>query len=283
MDRHRNAIHTDLDLLNRLKPLSFLSADALGELASSLHPANFRKHDVIFTEAELNADLHILLTGVAKITGLNRCGQRVTVAFLAPGPFPEFLSTPDSRWHFRCEARVDCRVGSLGRDQFDVITKAVPQSALRTFHENNLMQWYRWSLGFLGLDFRERLLFTLVQLSSSFGVVESRGTLLLFPFSHKDLAELMGASRPRVTEHLAELVRERLIIRQNHQLVVCVDKIANSTPVPMFRTNDSSPKPSVQPLYGPRSLAGTASRKPLIRQPSPSSGYRPVSSSYRYA
>jgi hypothetical protein len=33
-------------------------------------------------------------------------------------------------------------------------------------------------------------------------------------FSHQDIAELVAASRPRVTEHLAQLEREHLIIRQ---------------------------------------------------------------------
>ncbi len=67
---------------------------------------------------------------------------------------------------------------------------------------------------FLGLDVRERLVFTLFQLCSTFGVIESRGTLLPVSLSHKDLADLVGASRPRVGEHLAELEREHLLIRQ---------------------------------------------------------------------
>ena len=39
-------------------------------------------------------------------------------------------------------------------------------------------------------------------------------------FSHQDFADLVGASRPRVTEHLAQLEREHLIIRQGRQLIV---------------------------------------------------------------
>jgi CRP-like cAMP-binding protein len=289
VDRHRNASRTDLDLLNRLKPLSFLSAVELRELAGALHAANFRKGELIFGEEALAAGIHILLTGVAKITCLNRCGERVTVALLAPGPIPEFLSSPVSLWHFRCEAYSDCRVGRLGWDQFDLITRAAPQSALRTFHDNNLMQWYRWSLSFLGLDLRERLVFTLRQLCSNFGVVESRGTLLRVAVSHKDLADLVGASRPRVTEHLAELEREHLLIRQGRQLIVCLDKIENSTSVAPPDMNGSSARASGRPhfpkegqLYGPYSLAAAASVKPRIRQPSASPVSRPVNNPYRY-
>src|SRR5579872_2299617 len=205
MERHQNAIHSDFDLLNRSKSLSFLSPVELRELASNLRSENFSRGEVIFSEEALATGVHFLLRGVAKITCLNRSAGRVTVALLAPGPIPEFLSSPISQWHFRCEAYSDCRVGRIGWDQFDIITKAVSQSALRTFHENNLMQWYRWSLCFLGLDLGERLVFTLRQLCSNFGVAESRGTLLRIAVSHKDLADLVGATRPRVTEHLAEL------------------------------------------------------------------------------
>jgi len=239
VELQKSAIHTDLDLLNRLKSLSFLSAVEMRELANSLHSTNFRKGDIIFREETLTAGVHILLAGVAKITYLNSRGERMIITLLAPGPIPEFLSSPVTRWHFRCEAYRDSRVGYVGWDQFDAITKAASPSALRTFHENNLMQWYRWSLSFLGLDVRARLLFTLRQLGSNFGVMESRGSLLRIVLSHKDLADLVGASRPRVTEHLAELEREHLIVRQGRQLIVCLDKLDNSAGALLSDTRDS--------------------------------------------
>jgi len=289
MDRQKYAGPTDLDSLNRLKPFSCLPADALRELASGLNSANFQRSEVILAEEALATGVHILLKGVAKITCLNPCGQRVTVALLAPGPIPEFLSLPVSRWHFRCEAYSDCRVGSLGWDQFDLITRAVPQSALRRFHENNLMQWYLWSLSFLGLSIRERLVFTLLQLCSNFGVIESRGTLLLISLSHRDLADLVGASRPRVTEHLAELEREHLLIRQGRQFIVRVDKLGNSTG---FRAPDADSSfananaqshfPKEGQVYGPRSLAA-ASVRPRIGEPYASPMSRPVKNSMAMA
>jgi len=266
MDRQKIAIPTDLDLLKKLKSLSFLSAVELGELARNLHSVNFYRGEVIFSEEALAEGVHLLLAGVAKITCLNRSNERVTVALLAPGPLPEFLSSPVSQWHFRCEAYRDCRVARIGWDQFDLITKGTSHAALRMFHENNLAQWYRWSLNFLGLDLRERLLFTLGQLCSIFGVEESRGTLLRIVVSQKDLADLVGASRPRVTEHLAELEREHLLIRQGRQLIVCLDKIKNSqhAPVPdangfLARTGAPTHFPNTGQRYNPHAMPGVAS------------------------
>ena len=121
-------------------------------------------------------------------------------------------------------------MGSLGWNDFDGITAHSSESASKKFHENDLQQWYRLllrSCGFLNLDLHERIAITLLELSSDFGIKESRGTLLR-AFSHRDIAELVGASRPRVTEHLAQLEREHLVIRQGRQLIVCVDKIGHS-------------------------------------------------------
>ena len=194
--------------------MSWLSASELRLLAAALAPANFKRPQVIFREAALASEAHILLKGIARITCQNARSERVTIALLAPGPIPEFPSLPLSRFDFRCEAYNDCRVGSLSWNDFNGITCGQPESAFQKFHENDLQQWYRLLLrssGFLNLGLHERVAITLLELSSDFGIKESRGMLLRASFSHQDIADLVGASRPRVTEHLAQLEREQLV------------------------------------------------------------------------
>jgi CRP-like cAMP-binding protein len=94
-----------------------------------------------------------------------------------------------------------------------------------------LQQWYRLLLrssSFLNLALHERIALTLLELSSEFGIEESRGTLLRVAFSHKDIAELVGASRPRVTEHMARLERDRFVVRDGRRLFVQVAKLSDS-------------------------------------------------------
>ena len=263
MDRRKNAAPADFDFINQLKSLSFLSPVALQDLASQLDSKDFRRGAPILHEEDLAAGVHILLRGVAKITCLNPAGRRVAIALVAPGPIPQFVSLPVDRWHFRCEAHSDCRVGSVSWDQFDLITRDASRSDLRKFHENNLMQWYRFFGG--SLDLRERLLLTLLQLCSIFGVQESRGMLLRVFLSHKDLAGLVGASRPRVTEHLEEFEREHIIIRQGRQMIVRPEKLESSLGLPRPERNESFSKagaqshfPHLSQLYGHSSPAATA-------------------------
>jgi len=219
---------TDLDKLNRFKSLSWLSGLERGLLAQALTTANFKRPQVIFREAALASEAHILLTGIARVTCQNTRSERVTIALLAPGPIPEFPALSVSRFDFRCEAYNDCRVGSLSWDHFNGITAHSSESAFKKFHENGLQQWYRLLLrsgSFLNLGLHERIAITLLELSTDFGTKESRGVLLRAAVSHQDIADLVGATRPRVTEHLAQLEREHVLIRQGRQLIVCVDKI----------------------------------------------------------
>jgi Crp-like helix-turn-helix domain len=57
---------------------------------------------------------------------------------------------------------------------------------------------------------------------------EARGTLLTVSISQKDIAGIVGASRPRVTEHLGQMERDHLLFRQGRQFIVSAGKLSNS-------------------------------------------------------
>ncbi|MGZ6211868.1 MAG: Crp/Fnr family transcriptional regulator [Candidatus Binataceae bacterium] len=228
MNGTRNQPDSDFEKLTRLKALSWLSASELGSLAGKLALANFKRPQIILRAAALATDAHILLKGIARITCQSARGERVTIALLPPGPIPEFPSLPFNRFDLRCEAYNDCRVGTVGWTDFNGITLHHSELAQKKFHQNDLQQWYRLLLrssSFLSLGLHERITITLLELASDFGIKESRGMLLGASFSHQDLADLVGASRPRVTEHLAQLEREHMVIRQGRHLIVRVGEI----------------------------------------------------------
>ena len=217
---------TDLDRLGRIKGLSWLSRQELSRLFALLKLDTFKRHELIVGEDALAAEAHILLTGAANITCLNARGERATMALIPPGPIPEFPVLPKTRWNFQCEAYLECRVGRLGWDQFAAISTDAAHLAFRKFHENNLKQLYRLLVrgpSFLNLDLHERIELTLLELCSDFGVEESRGILLRLAVSHRQIANLVAASRPRVSEHLTKLENEGLVLRQGRRLVVRAD------------------------------------------------------------
>jgi CRP-like cAMP-binding protein len=226
-----NGSTSDLNLLRDVKDLSWLSAAEMTNLVDGLAMGNFKRHEVILGDARLVTEAYILLSGVANISCLNAKSERVIVALIPPGPIPDFPFQPDNRWHFQCEAYSNCRLGSLSWEQFSIITTAASRSAFAQFHQSNLTHWYRLLMrgsSLLSLGLHERLGMTLLELCSDFGIEDSRGILLRIAFSHKDLASLVGASRPRVTEHLAQLEHEHLVFRQGRQLIVNVGLLESS-------------------------------------------------------
>jgi CRP-like cAMP-binding protein len=74
---------------------------------------------------------------------------------------------------------------------------------------------------------QERLALALLELSEDFGVSDSDGVRLNLLTRQSDLAELVGASRPRITEHLSQFEQNRLIARKDRILIVQRDRIQN--------------------------------------------------------
>ena len=231
MNEVRNTRDADLNRLTRLKTLSWLTSPELGQLAGSLVCVDFKPSQIILRQSAPASQAHILLRGIARVTCQNVRSQRITMALLPPGIIPQFPSLSPNRYDFRCEAYNECRIGSVDWIDFNRITVHHSETAINRSHARDLQQWYRLLLrnsGFLSLGLHERIAITLLELSNDFGIEESRGSLLSVSFSHQDIAELVGASRPRVTEHLAEFERAHQIIRQGRQLIVCVDEIHRS-------------------------------------------------------
>jgi hypothetical protein len=84
---------------------------------------------------------------------------------LAPGPIPELPSLPVGGFDFQCEAYNDCRVGSATWANLGRVLPNSSELALKTFHENDLKQWYRLlmrSSSFLNLGLHERIGLTLL-------------------------------------------------------------------------------------------------------------------------
>jgi CRP-like cAMP-binding protein len=231
----RNPRETDLDRLTRLNAFSWLSASELGLLSGALVPANFKKDQLIRPEMVLGSEVHVLLSGLARITCQNARPERVTIALLAPGPIPEFPAPPLSRFAFQCEAYKDSRVGSVSRKNLERITGHNAQLMFTKLNESYLRQCYclmTRSASFLNLELHDRVALSLLELCSEFGIDDSRGTLLREPFSQHDIADLVGGSRPRITEHLAQLEHDGFVVRDGRRLIVRVEELRKSIAAP---------------------------------------------------
>jgi hypothetical protein len=215
--------------LQGLKNISWLTARQLKKIAGALSVNQTEKRGQIFDEKDSSDCCHVLLSGVARITCRNRKGRRAVVVMLAPGMIPSFpLPVVGISYNFRCEAVTNCQVGTIDWGVFVGICLGIGSADFKRLAANYVGRWDLVQLrcsNFMGCSLAERLALILLELSETFGIRSAVGTQLTVAARHKDLAELAGASRPRVSEHLMEFERKQLIIRRKRQLIVKRDRL----------------------------------------------------------
>jgi len=211
--------------LKALANISWLTTAQLEKLASALTLTGHRKRGTIFTDKSSSESAYILLSGVARITCDNRKGRRKMVILLSPGLIPAFpTAVAGVTYDFRCEAVTSCQVGTIELNDFVKICLGVESALFQQMAASFLGRWDRVHLrcaNLIRFTLEERLALILLDLTENFGVPNGDGGMrLTVPVSHRDLAELIGVTRPRVTEHLTEFTQKHLISLQNRRLVV---------------------------------------------------------------
>jgi CRP-like cAMP-binding protein len=221
-----NPKFTDLQLLGRLKGLSWLSSAQLKRLDDSMSARNVKHEGIIFEErGALSLDTHILLSGTAELSYLQGRRSRV-VAILSPNVMFRVPLMPRGIDHnFQWTALSDCRVAELSTEHFINITLGIlPADFARVADNGNGRLGYMLGRypSFLGLGLLERVAVALLELAFEFGVQDTRGVLLRITVTQKQLGDLVGASRAKVGQVLIDLERRKVVIREGRQLAVIV-------------------------------------------------------------
>jgi CRP-like cAMP-binding protein len=215
--------------LRGLKNISWLNTRQLDKLYNALTISIVEKRGIIFDDKHTPNAAYILLSGVARISCRNRKGQRTLVIMVAPGMVPGFPPpVPGISYNFRCEAVTVCRIGAIELETFIEISLGVASADFRRLAASYLGRWDLVQLrcaNFMSCTLEERLALILLELCENFGAPDPKGVRLTLPARHRDLAELVGASRPRITEHLIMFERKHLISRNRRQLVVNRDRV----------------------------------------------------------
>jgi CRP/FNR family transcriptional regulator, cyclic AMP receptor protein len=216
--------------LRALRNISWLTPRRLNKLADALTVRLVKKGGIIFDEKHSAESAYVLLSGVARITCLNRKGARTLVIMVAPGMIPGVPpAVTGIRYDFRCEAVTDCQIGTVGLETFIEIALGIAAADFKRMAENYCGRWDLVQLrcsNFMACTLEERVALILLELCENFGTRDQHGVRLTVPAKHKDLAELVGASRPRVTEYLSSFERKRLIARDKRQLIIRRDQLA---------------------------------------------------------
>jgi CRP-like cAMP-binding protein len=212
--------------LRDLKNISWLTACQLDKLSNAMTISMVEKPGIIFDEKHSPHSAYILLAGVARITCRNRKGQRTLVLMVGPGMIPCFPpQVPGISYNFRCEAVTVCRIGTIELESLVEISLGISSEGFKRMAASYLGRWDLVQLrcaNFMSCTLEERLALVLLELSEDFGVPDGngKGVRLTLPARHRDLAELVGASRPRITERMIWFEQKHFVSRDKRQLIV---------------------------------------------------------------
>lgn len=91
-----------------------------------------------------------------------------------------------------------------------------------------------WSLlvrrsHFLDQSLEERIAVALLDLADKFGLPDTRGTLINVRFGHRNIAELVNGSRPKVSAYLRRFALQGALIQEERGIIVVPDKLFSRT------------------------------------------------------
>ncbi len=200
--------------------------DTVDALLAGATVRQFPRGAAIYPQGTHRNSIFLLLAGEVSVSVLLRNGQRVLCAFYRPGTLFGFplVEGERPRWS-AADAFTPATVAVVSRREFERILAELPPALLIRFFNRVLERQARFAMRLVhcaALDLQGRLALTLLDLSKAFGVVETDGTRVRLPLTHDHLAEMVGASRERISKSMAALKARRLI-RYARQAITVID------------------------------------------------------------
>jgi CRP-like cAMP-binding protein len=186
----------------------------------------FARGTSVYPQGTHRGSLFIVLEGVVSVSVVLPNGQRILCAFNQPGALFGFpiVEGERPRWS-AADAFTAATVALVPRRDVERVLAAVPASVMLRFFNRVLERQARFAMRLVhcvALDLRGRLALTLVDLAATFGVREGGAVRVQLPITHENLAEMVGASRERVSRAMAALMSDGLI-KYARQAVTVLD------------------------------------------------------------
>ncbi|HZO83377.1 MAG TPA: Crp/Fnr family transcriptional regulator [Candidatus Binataceae bacterium] len=212
-------------MIRQIPRLRDLPAATLDTLGRELEFRIIAPRQVLFFENEITYDVYIVLSGLATMTYLDARARRVLLEVLGPGDLVgdlPFMPEP-LRGRLRCDALHECAMGKIDCRRLVEILFGMPFERLAHASAFLFGAWpERLARAALvrGWPLRERLLGTISYVARRFGVQDETGSIVNLPLTHADLADLVGASRPKVSHHMRLLEKQGLLVHERHRIIL---------------------------------------------------------------
>jgi CRP-like cAMP-binding protein len=213
------------DLIKRIPAFGLIPQDTVDALERDFELRALTSHEILFFEKEISYDVYLVMRGLATVTYVDSTGRRILLEVLGPGDWVgdlPFMPEP-LRGRLRCDALHECAVGRIDLRRVIEILFGMP---FERFANGAAFLFGAWPGRFAhaalvrGWPLRERLLNILNYLAIRFGVQNDLGSIVNLPLTHSDLADLVSASRPKVSHHMRLLEKEGLVVHERHRITL---------------------------------------------------------------
>lgn len=197
---------------------------ALRELASVALCHDYPKNNILFYQGDPAGAVFLVISGQVKITLNNEEGKEVILAIARPGALFGLIPALDGGPQPATAITVGpSRLAKFAGD--DLIAWMEKQRAIHKALLRDLGEQVRQAYQKIGehalLGVKERLLYTLLDLAESEGILEPGGRAIVFTRpTHLELAHRIGSSREVVSRLLKELLEGELLTAEGRVIRV---------------------------------------------------------------
>src|ERR1700687_4931674 len=221
---HKLEFAADAKVRARITTDSGLDRPAVDALLAAATVRDFNRGAAIYPQGTHRGLVFIVLSGEVSLSVVLPNGQRILCALNQPGAIFGFpiVETERPRWS-AAEAFTAATVALVPRREFERVISALPPAVVMRFFNKVLERQARFAMRLVhcvALDFRGRLALTLSDLATTFGVAARTGVRVDLPITHENLAEMVGASRERISKAMAALRADTLITYTRQSVTV---------------------------------------------------------------
>jgi CRP-like cAMP-binding protein len=197
------------------------TVDALCAAATVRH---FTRGASIYPQGTHRGSIFIVLAGEVSVSVVLPNGQRILCVLYQPGTMFGFPIVEGERPRLSAaDAFTAATIAVVPRREFERVLGGLPQATVVRFFNKVLERQARFAMRLVhcaALDLRGRLALTLSDLAQTFGVQEGNGVRISVPITHENLADMVGASRERVSKAMAALLADGLITYSRQAVTV---------------------------------------------------------------
>ncbi|VAV82222.1 hypothetical protein MNBD_DELTA01-823 [hydrothermal vent metagenome] len=206
---------------------SGLPREDVERMATMMTPRNIKKKGLVYSEGDRADQLYILKEGRIKISRLGEDGKELTMDIIEPGDiFGELTLAGETQRETNAQALEDSFICTISRENFEAFLAMRPDLSL------TITKWIGLRLrkvesrleDLIFQDVQTRLYTLLETLAEKYGKDSSAGRKIAIKLSHRELANLIGATRETVTFELSKMKKRGAIKVEGREFILPSDE-----------------------------------------------------------